>query len=63
MDGVAELVDRVVAGEPRAIGRMISWVEDGSPRLPEAMARVAARPGHAHVVGSHRATRVSASRR
>lgn len=51
MDGVAELVDRVVAGEPRAIGRMISWVEDGSPRLPEAMALVAARPGRAHVVG------------
>lgn len=51
MASVGDIVARVTEGEPRAIGRLISWVEDGSGHLPEAMALLAARPGRAHVIG------------
>lgn len=51
MSDVADLVARVAAGEPRAIGRLISWIEDGSAQLPEAMALIAVEPGRAHVIG------------
>ncbi len=51
MGDVADLVARVAAGEPRAIGRLISWIEDGSAQLPEAMGLIAAQPGRAHVIG------------
>jgi LAO/AO transport system kinase len=45
-----ELAARAGAGEPRAVARLISWVEDGAPDLPEALA--ALRPGvPAYVIG------------
>jgi LAO/AO transport system kinase len=46
-----ELVSRARNGEPRAVARLISWVEDGSPALPEVMALLADSAGTAHVVG------------
>jgi LAO/AO transport system kinase len=46
-----ELVSRARKGEPRAVARLISWVEDGSPALPEVMALLAESSGSAHVVG------------
>lgn len=48
---VTDLVARVAAGDARSVGRLISWVEDGSPRLPEAMAIIARQPGSAYVIG------------
>lgn len=48
---VQELVSRARKGEPRAVARLISWVEDGSPALPEVMAELAESSGTAHVVG------------
>lgn len=47
---VAELSERVAAGEPRAVARLITWVEDGAPSLPEALAALPAR-SPAYVVG------------
>lgn len=47
---VADLVARVGAGEPRAVARLISWIEDGAPQLPQALASLpASRP--AYVIG------------
>ncbi|HVE99434.1 MAG TPA: methylmalonyl Co-A mutase-associated GTPase MeaB [Mycobacteriales bacterium] len=45
------LVERACAGEARAVGRLISLVEDASPQLREVMAALAPRTGHARVVG------------
>ncbi|GAA4751481.1 methylmalonyl Co-A mutase-associated GTPase MeaB [Actinomycetospora chibensis] len=48
-------LDRLVAdareGSPRAVGRLISLVEDGSPRLRELAAALAPHTGRARVVG------------
>jgi LAO/AO transport system kinase len=48
-------LDRLVAdareGVPRAVGRLISLVEDGSPRLRELAAALAPHTGRARVVG------------
>lgn len=48
-------LDRLVAdaraGTPRAVSRLISLVEDGSPRLPELAAALAPHTGRARVVG------------
>ena len=38
MTAAEELASRVSAGEARAVARLISWVEDGAPGLPEALA-------------------------
>ena len=46
-----DLVERARAGEARAIGRLISLVEDGSPQLPELTGLLAPLHGQAHVVG------------
>ncbi len=47
-----DLLERAGAGQARAIGRLISLVEDGSPLVPELTALLADRPGpRAHVVG------------
>jgi LAO/AO transport system kinase len=47
---VDELVARVSAGEARAVARLISWVEDGAPDLPEALEALP--PGtSAYVIG------------
>lgn len=50
-DAVADLVDRARAGEPRAVARLISLVEDASPALREVMAALAPFTGRAHIVG------------
>jgi len=47
---VGELVARVSAGEARAVARLISWVEDGSPALADALAALPPGPA-AYVVG------------
>ena len=47
---VDELVTRVSAGEARAVARLISWVEDGAPDLPDALEALP--PGSsAYVIG------------
>jgi LAO/AO transport system kinase len=48
---VPELVERARAGEPRAVARLISYVEDESPQLREVMAALAPYAGRAQVVG------------
>ncbi len=48
---VADLVARARAGEARAVARLVSLVEGGSPQLREVMAALAPYAGHAHVVG------------
>lgn len=45
-----ELAARVSAGEARAVARLISWVEDGAPGLPDALAALPAGPS-AYVIG------------
>jgi len=45
-----ELAARVGAGEARAVARLISWVEDGAPGLPDALAALPAGPP-AYVIG------------
>ncbi|HVE74680.1 MAG TPA: methylmalonyl Co-A mutase-associated GTPase MeaB [Mycobacteriales bacterium] len=48
---VADLVARACESEARAVGRLISLVEDASPQLREVMAALAPRVGHAQVIG------------
>ena len=48
---VEELVERARRGEPRAVARLISLVEDASPALREVAERLAPHTGHAQVIG------------
>lgn len=48
---VPELVERASRGDPRAVARLISLVEDASPALREVMALLAPRTGRAQIVG------------
>jgi LAO/AO transport system kinase len=48
---VAALVDAARDGSPRAVGRLISIVEDASPNSREVLQVLATYPPHAHVVG------------
>ncbi|WP_236749840.1 MULTISPECIES: methylmalonyl Co-A mutase-associated GTPase MeaB [Aeromicrobium] len=48
---VADLVARLREGQPRAVARLISLVEDESPVLREVSAALAPLVGRAHVVG------------
>ena len=48
---VRELVDRARDGDPRAVARLISLVEDASPALREVMAALAPYAGGAAVLG------------
>jgi LAO/AO transport system kinase len=48
---VPDLVQRARAGEARAVARLISLVEDGSPLLREVMAGLAPYAGNAQIVG------------
>jgi LAO/AO transport system kinase len=48
---VGDLVRRAREGEPRAVARLISLVEDESPLLREVMAALAPYSGHAQIVG------------
>jgi LAO/AO transport system kinase len=47
----ADLVDRARSGDPRAVARLISLVEDGSPALRGVMAALAPHAGGAYIVG------------
>lgn len=48
---VAHLVEQSASGNPRAVARLISLVEDASPALREVMAALAPLAGSAFVVG------------
>ena len=48
---VPELVQRARSGDPRALGRLISLVENASPLLREVMAALLPYAGHARVIG------------
>lgn len=48
---VDDLVARAREGQPRAVARLISFVEDASPLLREVTAALAPYAGRAHVVG------------
>ncbi len=50
-ESIPDLVARARGGEPRAVARLISLVEDESPLLREVMAALAPHTGHAHVIG------------
>jgi len=47
----SELVDGARAGDPRAVARLISLIEDDSPMLREVAALLAPRTGKAQIVG------------
>ncbi|MFD6532559.1 methylmalonyl Co-A mutase-associated GTPase MeaB [Streptomyces sp. NPDC060184] len=51
MVDVPTLVGQARQGRPRAVARLISLVEGGSPQLREVMAALAPLAGHAYVVG------------
>ena len=48
---VGDLVSRARDGDPRAVARLISLVEDASPLLREVMTALAPYTGHAQIVG------------
>ncbi len=48
---VDDLVERARGGDPRAVARLISWVEDGSEHLREVAAALAPYTGGARVIG------------
>jgi LAO/AO transport system kinase len=48
---VPALVEQAATGNARAVGRLISLVEDASPALREVMALLAPLAGHARVIG------------
>ncbi len=48
---VGDLVTRARQGDPRAVARLISLVEDASPLLREVMAALAPHTGQAQIVG------------
>jgi LAO/AO transport system kinase len=50
-DSLDTLIDGVRKGQPRAVGRLISLVENNSPALRAAMEALAPSTGRAHVVG------------
>ncbi len=45
------LVERAQAGDPRALARLVSLIEDGSPELRPIMKTLAPRAGKARVIG------------
>ncbi len=48
---MSDLVDQARAGDPRAVARLISLVEDASPLLREVAERLAPHTGHAQIIG------------
>jgi LAO/AO transport system kinase len=50
-DEVRDVVAAVRLGSPRALGRLISWIENASPALPMIMRELAPDTGRAHIVG------------
>jgi len=51
MAGPDALVSAAATGDPRALARLISLVENGSPQLREVMKLIAPRTGRAWVTG------------
>jgi LAO/AO transport system kinase len=47
----ADLVSRVLAGDRRALTRVLTWVENGYPEGREALRELYPRSGRAHIVG------------
>ena len=45
------LADRVLAGDPRAVARAISMIEDESPDAAALIERIYPRTGHAYLIG------------
>jgi LAO/AO transport system kinase len=50
-DEVRDVAAAVRLGNPRALGRVISWIENASPALPMISKELAPDTGHAHIVG------------
>jgi LAO/AO transport system kinase len=48
---IPELVSRAQGGDPRAVARLISLVEDASPDLREVAERLAPQTGRAEIIG------------
>lgn len=48
---VREVLAAVRSGNPRALGRLISWIENAVPALPMIMKELAPDTGRAHIVG------------
>jgi LAO/AO transport system kinase len=48
---VRDVVAEVRLGKPRALGRLISWIENASPALPMIMKELAPDSGRSHVIG------------
>jgi LAO/AO transport system kinase len=48
---VRDVVAEVRLGKPRALARLISWIENASPVLPIIMKELAPDTGRAHVIG------------
>jgi LAO/AO transport system kinase len=48
---VGGVVAAVRSGNPRALGRLISWIENASPALPLIMKELAPDTGRSHVIG------------
>ena len=51
MEAAAVLVERLLAGDRRALARLITLVENGSAAVPDIMRRVYPRTGRAYTVG------------
>lgn len=49
--GIPELIEHARAGQARAVGRLLSMVEDESSQLRELMSALAPHAGHARIVG------------
>jgi LAO/AO transport system kinase len=45
------IVDRLLAGDRRALARVVTLIENGAPEAHAILAQLHARGGHAHVVG------------
>ena len=50
-DDVGTVLAAVRSGNPSALGRLISWIENASPALPMIMKELTPDTGRAHVVG------------
>ncbi len=48
---MTEIVERLLDGDRRALGRVVSLIENGAPEAREILAQLHLRGGHAHVVG------------
>lgn len=48
---VSELVDQARSGQARAVARLVSLVEDASPKLRPVMKALMPYTGHAHIIG------------